>query len=317
MTSNRRTLRFWISLGGCLLLLCPLNEKAGNAAPWKKQRSAGSSYAQPVENILIIVADIQRHLQDDVYRYPYPTDFTGQNVFRAALVRLANYETLYPKKISDVVALAKAQAFERLTAYEEALANYEKAAKSPDTAISNAAKDGAQKMRQFLGVVRQSLDQSGLRTYERDLQKLIRDLDDLAASLKGTRYECLALLERERAQMLLAEFYVSMRFIQPYSTEDALAQLKRNIDQNRSSKLRYRHQMMLADFYYDLAKQYVLKNDPDGPSFDSRQFEGFANAARTEYDIISRADGYAEKSEARAKLMALEAFVRNVLERAK
>jgi len=287
------------------------------AAPWKKSQSAPPAYVRPTENILIIVADIQRHFADDVYRYPYPRDFTGQNVFRSALIRLANYESLYPQKMTDVVALAKAQSFERLTAYEEALANYETAAKSPDPAIANSAREGAARMRRFIQVTRQSLDQSGMRTYERDLQKLIRDLDNLATELKGTPAQCLALLERERAQMLLAEFYISMRFIQPYSTDDALTQLRRNMDENRESKRRFRHRMMLADLYFDLASQYLTKADPDGPNFDLKQFEGYANAARAEYDIISRADGFAEKPEARAKLLALESLVREVTESAR
>jgi hypothetical protein len=296
-------------LTACVLL--------AGAAPKSQKSAAKLAHAKPAENLLIIVADIQRHLRDDVYRYPYPRDFTGQNVFRSALIRLANYETLYPNKMSDVVALAKAQAFEKLTAYEEALANYEKASKSPDENIAKVGSEGAQRMKRFIQVARQNIDNSGLRTYERDLQKVIRDLDDLATQLKGTPHQCLALLERERAQMLLAEFYVSMRFIQPYSTDDALLQLKRNIEQNKESKRRYRHRMMLADLYYQLAAQYVTKADPDGPNFDMRQFEGFANAARTEYDIISRADGFPEKPEARAKLLALEALVKEVSERAR
>ncbi|MGC8740526.1 MAG: hypothetical protein ACP5QZ_04155 [Candidatus Sumerlaeaceae bacterium] len=285
--------------------------------PFKRDKTQQPSVAQPTENLLIIVADIQRHLADDVYRYPYPQDFTGQNIFRAALIRLANYETLYPKKLPDIVSLAKAQAFEKLTAYEEALANYEKAAKSSDPNIAKSASEGAERMRRFIRVVRQSLDRSGLRTYERDLSKLIRDLDDLVAELKGTHSQCLALLERERAQLLLAEFYVTMRFIQPYTTDDALAQLRRNIEQNKDSKQRYRHRMMLADFYFELATQYMIKADPDGPNFDMRQFEGYANAARSEYDIISRADGFPQKAEARAKLLAVEALVQEVTERAR
>lgn len=309
------TLAYALGILTFVLMEISFPTRLSSAPP--KTVSKRSAQAKPAENLLIIVADIQRHVADDVYRYPYAKDFTGQNVFRSALVRLANYESLYPKKMPDVVALAKAQAFEKLTAYEEALANYEKAAQSPDAKIAKAGEEGSKRMRRFIAVVRQSLDTSGLRTYERDLQKLIRDLDDLANEFRGTPHQCLALLERERAQLILAEFYTSMRFIQPYSTEDAFLQLRRNVEQNKESKRRYRHRMMLADLYFELARQYAVKTDPDGPNFDFRQFEGFANAARAEYDIISRADGYPEKPEARAKLLALEAFVKEVSERAK
>jgi hypothetical protein len=289
----------------------------GQGAPLKRGKSGAPAYTQPAENILIIVADIQRHLADDVYRFPYPTDVTGQNVFRAAVVRLANYETLYPGKLADVVALARAQAFEKLGAYDEAGRSYQIAQKSGDRAISSVSGEGFERTKKFSRVIHQAVDFSGLRTYERDLQKKIRDLEDLSGEFKSTPHASLALLERERAQMQLAEFYVTMRFIQPFSTDDALLQLKRNIDQNRESKKRYAHHMMLADLYYDIARQYTLKADPEGPDFSQREFEGYANAARSEYHVVEQADGYPEKLEARAKQLALEAFMETVVDRAR
>lgn len=282
-----------------------------------KQRAGASSAALPAENLLIIVADIQRHINDDVYRYPYATDVTGQNVFRAGIVRLANYETLFPGRMKDLVALAKANAFEKLGAFNDAERNYTEAQKSSDAAIRKAAGEGAERARRFAQVLRRELDQSGLRPYERDLQVLIRDADDLAEKYKGTPYAALALVERERAEMRLAEFYASMRFIHPYTTEDAILQLKRNIERNKNSKNRYSHHLMLGDLYASLARQYVVMHDPDGTDFDMKEFEGFASQARSEYFIVQQADGYPEKLEGRAKLAALEAFVERVAERSR
>ena len=74
---------------------------------------------------------------------------------------------------------------------------------------------------------------------------------------------------------------------------------------------------MLADFYYELAKEYTYLADPEGPSFRLADFEGFANSARAEYKIVERADGFAEKMEGRAKLLSLEAFAERVTERAR
>ncbi|MCX7717593.1 MAG: hypothetical protein N2111_04210 [Candidatus Sumerlaeaceae bacterium] len=282
-----------------------------------KQKAGASSAASPAENLLIIVADIQRHINDDVYRYPYATDVTGQNVFRAGIVRLANYETLFPGRMKDLVALAKANAFEKLGAFSDAERNYTEAQKSNDAAIRKAAGEGAERARRFAQVLRRELDQSGLRPYERDLQVLIRDADDLAEKYKGTPYAALALVERERAEMRLAEFYASMRFIHPYTTEDAILQLKRNIERNKNSKNRYSHHLMLGDLYASLARQYVVMHDPDGTDFDMKEFEGFASQARSEYFIVQQADGYPEKLEGRAKLAALEAFVERVAERSR
>ena len=280
-----------------------------------KTRKEAPSYTQPAENLLIIVADIQRHLNDDVYRYPYPTDVTGQNAFRAAIVRLQNYQTLYPGKLADAVALAKAQAYEKLTAYKEAGNNYELAKASEDEAIRKLANEGFERTKRFSEVADMTLDQSGLRTYERDMQKKIKDFEKLADDYKKTPYQCLAFVERERAQMQLAEFYIKFRFIQPFSLKDATNQLTHNIDDNKNSKNLFAHNLMLGDLNYDLAKEYVLLNDPEGPNFSQKAFDGFANGARTQYHIVEQADGFAEKLEARAKMAALEAFVERITDR--
>jgi hypothetical protein len=301
---------YWIAVILCMAsLVC--------AAPLKRGTKQAPAYTQPAENLLIVVADIQRHIRDDVYRFPYPSDVTGQNVFRAGLVRLVNYETLYPGRVSDAVALSKAQALEKLCAYREAGRNYENAGKSNDEAIRKVAGEGLERCRRFAAVVYQDLDMSGLRPYERDLQKKIRDLDDLATQYKGSPHQFLALVERERAQTQLAEFYVTMRFMRPYSPNDAITQIKRNIDQNKESKRFYFHHLMLADLYYDLAKEYTMLHDPEGADFEIKEFERFTNSARSEYHIIQQADGFPEKLEARAKLLALEAFVERVTDWAK
>jgi len=282
-----------------------------------RQRRNDAKAPLPADNLLIIVADIQRHINDDVYRYPYATDVTGQNVFRAGIVRLANYETLFPGRMKDLVALAKANAFEKLGAFSEAERNYLEAQKSEDAAVRRSAGEGAERARRFGQVLRRELDQSGLRPYERDLQVLIRDADDLAEKYKGTPHAALALVERERAEMRLAEFYIAMRFVHPYTTDDAILQIKRNIERNANSKNRYSHHLMLGDLYASLARQYAVMHDPDGTEFDMKEFEGFASQARSEYFIVQQADGYPEKLEGRAKLAALEAFVERISERAR
>lgn len=286
----------------------------GAGAAVKKDAPA---YAQPAENLLIIVADIQRHLNEDVYRFPYPTDVTGQNLFRAALVQLANYEKQYPGKMSDVVALSRAQAWERLCAFAEAAANYEQARTSGDEAVLKLAQEGFERCRRLALVASSVIDQSSPRTFERDMQDRIKTLKKLADEFRGTPHACLAEVARERAQMQLAEFYVAMRFLQPYTTEQAEAALKQNIEENRRSKLRYAHNLRLADFYYERAREYTLKNDPAGADFRQKSFDTFVSPARTEYKIVEQADGYPEKLEARARLLALEAFVDRTLERAR
>lgn len=276
-----------------------------------------AAYTQPAENLIIIIADIQRHLNDDVYRFPYPQDVNGQNIFRAAIVQLSNYEKLYPGRNSDIVALGRGQAFERLCAFREAGLNYEKAAKSSDVALKKLAERSFDRTKEFSAIVDRELDQSSLRAYEDALKLQIEDLGKLADKYVDTPHACLARLERERTQMRLAEFYSMFRFMKPYTTEMAIEQIKKNLQANNESKLRYTHHLALATLNYELAREYTVLHDPEGPDFRLKDFENFTNAARAELGIIEQADGFAEKQEGRALLTALEAFIERIKDRAR
>lgn len=282
-----------------------------------KDEQQAATYTQPAENLILIIADIQRHIADDVYRFPYPQDVNGQNVFRSAIVQLSNYEKLYPERNADIVAFGRAQAYERLCDFQPAGLNYDKAAKSEDQALQKLAREGFERSKAFSEVVDRALDQSSLRAYEDALKQQIKDLDKLADKYNGTPAKSLALLERERAQMRLAEFYSMFRFMKPYTTEMALDQLKQNLEANTNSKLRYTHHLMKATLNYELAREYTVLHDPEGPEFNIREFEAFANSARSELAIVEQADGYAEKQEGRALLTALEAFIERTRDRAR
>jgi len=291
--------------------ICPAQSQQRTPA------QALAAYTQPADNLLIIVADIQRHLNDDVYRFPYPQDVMGQNIFRAAIVQLANYEKLYPDRNEDIIAMARAQAYEKLCAFKEAGLNYEKAQETSDSAMKTLATKGFERTREFSDIVDRELDQSSLRSYEDAVKAQITDLGKLSDKYQGTPYQALALLSRERAQMSLAEFYSMFRFMKPYTTEMAVAQVKENLDKNNESKLRYTHRLMLANLNYELAREYTVLNDPEGPNFNLKAFDNFANTARADLAIIEQADGFSEKQEGRALLTALEAFIDRIHDRAR
>lgn len=276
-----------------------------------------AAYTQPAENLILIIADIQRHLHDDVYRFPYPQDVNGQNVFRSAVVQLANYEKLYPGRNEDIVAAGRAQAYERLCAFREAGLNYEKAIKSSDSELKKLAQAGFDRCKAFSEIMNRELDQSSLQSYEDGLKAQIADLDKLAAKYTGTHHRPLALLERERVQLRLAEFYAMFRFMKPYTTDMAISQIKKNLKDNDASKLKYTHHLMLATLNYELAREYTVLHDPEGPEFSMRDFEVFTKAARSELAIVEQADGFAEKQEGRALLTALEAFISRIEDRAR
>lgn len=292
------------------------------SVPAWPQGSAGSDtnaalYTQPAENLILIVADIQRHLTDDIYKYPYPQDVLGQNVFRAAIVQLSNYEKLYPNHNTDLVNASRAQCYERLSAFKEAALNYDKALKTEDSALKQLVQKGFDRCKEFSAIVDREFDQSSLRSYEDGLRLQITDLEKLSTKYSGTPFQCLAKLEKERAQMALAEFISMFRFMKPYTTPMAIEQIKKNIDANKDSKLRFSHHLMLATLNYELAREYTILHDPEGPDFNLKEFESFANTARGQLEIIEQADGFAEKQEGRALLTGLEAFVDRIRDRAR
>ena len=50
---------------------------------------------QPVSSVLEVVAMLRRHLADDTYRFEPARDFSGRNVYRAALTRLESLERVH------------------------------------------------------------------------------------------------------------------------------------------------------------------------------------------------------------------------------
>src|SRR5262245_55617013 len=67
---------------------------------------------QPYESLMQILADLQMHVDDDIYRFGQPRDIAGKNLFRATLERLKNYEATNPGAFPDVIAVSKAKALE-------------------------------------------------------------------------------------------------------------------------------------------------------------------------------------------------------------
>jgi len=81
-------------------------------------------------NLLETIKDFQRFAREDLYRYSIPKDITGANIMKATLVRLDDYEEVYPNRFSDLVNFSKAMAYERLRDYEQAVNNYREVADS-------------------------------------------------------------------------------------------------------------------------------------------------------------------------------------------
>jgi tetratricopeptide (TPR) repeat protein len=285
-----------------------------------QQRALAPKDAPVADNLVVIVADIQRHTGEDLYRYPAPTDVLGQNVFRAGLIRMANWEKLHPGQARDVLAINRALCWERLGAFGEAEREYREAEKaSPDATIKRAAAEGAATATKVQEIIAVPTDQSIPRVYEAQLRDQARALDQLARSLNSGQPARAALVRslRERVDIRLAEFLAAVRFISPYTTQDAVTALKANVETHRNSRLQQWHKLRLAEFYIELAKEYCIRYDPEGADFVLKDFMAYCDPARKLLLEVERADGFPEKPEARHRLASLEAFITSTGDRAR
>ncbi len=270
----------------------------------------------PYENLLSILADFQWHLEDDIYRFPYPRDAAGNSIFKITIVRLANYQELYPDRFRDIVAFARAQAYERLGDYQQAIANYQQVLGN-NTELKPLAQEKMAIAEEFNEIISQPLDQRTLQGYMDALKDKIAQLNQLITLYEGTPYEALAKVEKENAEVEYAVLLIENRMVIRDGVEKAVIQIQKLIQNNSESKRTYSHLVLLADFYFALAKEYVLLNDPEQAAFKIEEFEALVSAARAQYYQVEQADGYEEKLEARAKLKALGEFTNTIAARAK
>src|SRR5690606_25277793 len=78
----------------------------------------------PHGTLLGIASEFQLLAPRDMYRDEPGRELTGQSIARATLIRLANYETLYPDRFVPEIAVLKGRAFELMLDLESARAAY-------------------------------------------------------------------------------------------------------------------------------------------------------------------------------------------------
>jgi hypothetical protein len=303
-----------------LLTLLLLGMNLGVPGLWGQHRATDAKDAPVADNLVVIVADIQRHLGDDLYRFPPATDLLGQNVFRVGLIRLANWEKLNPGQAQDVLALNRALCWERLGAFSEALKEFQSTEKStPDPALRKAAGEGISAAEKVLAILAVPMDQSVPRIYENQLRDQASALDKLARNFAPSQSARAAIARnlRERVNIRLAEFLAAVRFISPFTTQDAMQALRANVDVHKTSRLQQWHKLRLAEFHMELAKEYCIRFDPDGADFVLKDFLAYCDPARKLLLEVERADGFPEKPEARHLLASLEAFMSSTTDRAR
>jgi len=268
----------------------------------------------PYENLLTILADCQRHLRADIYRFPFPQDLSGQNAYKSFLVRLANYERLYPDRFPEVLAFTRARLYEKLGDYGQAV-HYYLVTASIRGEMAPLAERRLEMAREFDEILSRGIQASTADEYREVYDKRRGDLGRLIEKCSGQDTESLARLEKEKADVEYATFLQDNRHIMPQGTKSALEKWDEIIREHAESKNIQSHKIQLADFYFALAKDYASWKPPEQTGFDWKVFEGFALPARTLLYQVSQEDGYPEKLEARGKLEALLAFMEQIRKR--
>lgn len=271
---------------------------------------------RPHESLMTILAELQLHRGEDVYRFGYPADVTGQNVFRASLIRLVNWEQQRPGQWEDIVRYAKGLAFEALGEFEEAAAQFGRVAVL-DTELSEAAAERLQVDLRLAELANFEPEGETLALFLLSMAENVDRWRREAALREGTEWEAVARHGWEQAEMRQAEILREVRFSIERGDERYREACQQLIEHHADSHRVHQHWLRLGDHHRDLAERLAVFSPPSQTAFDIDTFEQLVGAARTIYLQVERADGFREKLEARARLAALEQFAQRVREDAR
>ncbi len=290
----------------------------------------------PTEGVLEAVAVLRRHVPDDTYRFPPARDFTGRNVYRASLLRLENLEraetdALRSGYMDGVIVFSKARALERLRAFDLAAQHYRESARRSDDLraaalasaevcdrLDQAAKVGIELVDPIAerGVPARPIEPDKVRSDLDDrvtrlsllLDELDEDRESGEAPVDRGHYRWIAQEEIERADVIRALYFIEIRHVVPDGTVVALQELQRVATRHGASKNRLRHLLRLANFYAELAREYLDAIPPESLVFDPARFRELADAAIQIYELVGSHDGRPEKLEATRNLEAFLAL---------
>jgi len=262
---------------------------------------------EPAESLLTIVAEFQRYRDADLYRFPYPRDVSGQNVFKSTLVRLGNYETLYPNKNADVIAYTRAQAYGRLGEYEQATSFCKLAAKL-GVELAGRANQDLKALEDFRKTTAFARKAETLADLEKLLQERVQGCKQLVAPHSAQPWLSLAQCEWEQAEVDLAEFLWANRQVIANGPKRALDLLEQIRTRHRQSKNFYRHTLRLGNWAHELAAEYAVVFPPERAQFLWDDFQRWVARAKSLYLEVGQSFGAQERSEAAAQLAALEAL---------
>ncbi|MCX6357748.1 MAG: hypothetical protein NT045_07760 [Candidatus Aureabacteria bacterium] len=229
---------------------------------------------EPFENLLEVVSDIQRHANDN----------------KASLVRLINFEKIYPRRMPDAVAYSKGICMERLGDYEGALKAFGSVAESASP-LREEADRRVKILRKFNDLVGYQIQKANIGDYLTEMEFKLAEWGKLIDEVTGTPYEWLAREEEERAEAHLAEFAAQNYLVIKDGAESALNLYRQLTIKHTRSKNINIHYLNWADFCALLAKRYAQGIDPRSLSFGRDTFNKSADAAIRLYSLVAQKDG--------------------------
>lgn len=281
---------------------------------------------RPTESLLEVVAVLQRHVEDDTYRFPAARDFTGRDVYRSSLLRLENLERLHADAlraghVDGVIAFAKGRALERLRAYDLAAAAYQLASERDDTLASEALRsaDVCRDLTHALQVAPVAPISSdatltlpssavALAAFEERQARL----EEILEITNGTHHASVVEEEIERADRERAAYLAGLRTLLAEGDVLAIAERQRVAERHPQSKYAPRHLLDLADLYAELSYEYVERTPPASLRFDPAEFRDLVDSSARFYEMVAAQDGTTEKLEATRRLEAFLAFALGV-----
>ena len=266
---------------------------------------------EPYENILEIVSYLQRHANDNTYRFPAPQDPSGQNLYKASLIRLLNFEKIYPRRMPDVVNFSKGICLERLHDYAGALKAFKQVAES-DSPLRERASNKMAILDKFNDLQNYSIQKNNIGDYLTEMEFKLDAWGKLVGETTGTPYEWTAREEEEKVEQHLAEFVAQNYLVIRNGVESALNLYRQLTIKHAQSKNINVHYLNWADFCALLSRRYAQEANPRSLEFDMETFNKSADAAIRLYSLVAQKDGATEKVEALGKLQAFNAFVAKI-----
>jgi hypothetical protein len=301
---------FLVVFLAALLSGCAVQRWFSSAPAPHEERASNPQYVTE-EDLLKIVAELQRAANRDTYRFPIPKDVTGANVYKATLLRLRDYETKHPGAYPEIVAFTRGRAYEGLREYERASAQYQIVSQTRHRLNAEATK-AIEVLTHFQEIRQRPITANTPLEYLQALDSLIADWQALQEKVAGTPYETLAREEEEQLDQAKLTVLLLNRHHIADGNESVVSAYRQLIAKHPESKNIHRYQIELGDFYFTLAQEYVAQNDPETLEFNPATFEDFSYTALQLYAQVAQVDGVMEKLEAKGKLEALKAYTAKI-----